>query len=395
MNQCYFNGDFWQCVADTNPGDSPTTTPEKWVKLKLLGKWRWVLAQLTYANLLRIDGQNDKAAVEKSVAYGRDGVGLDDLIRQEANEEQKGNRCGQRGRMASVGTGTVRPVKASVILDDAYQLSNWDLTQLDTRDQQNARMALSQALQEVWERWWWRELMVCQQMPLARVLTPGEIAPTFSADYNGNVFYWALTDDYYFLSSDVNLLDPTDSAGNLNEENWILLDKRSQYAPWSVTAAFDRYECVSWCGRNYAQLGVPSSTGVDPRGGSNEWVELPPTFGLIPYWDYSRSGNPSVSTAIVGQVGPFGPIRSVSKFDPRSSANPRFYELDVTEAGTRVLGLDVGLLWVWSRRVTPVLDGDAFAATASYETVDAKDLVFDRNDQTGVFADGTGIFAVA
>lgn len=393
MNQCYFNGDFWQCVADTNPGDSPTTTPEKWVKLKLLGKWRWVLAQLTYANLLRLDGQNDKAAIEKSIGYGRDGVGLDDLVRAEANEENKGNRCGQRGRMAMVSTGRVRPVKASVVLDDAYQLINWDLNQLDTRDKQNARMALSQALQEVWERWWWRELMVCEQLPLAPAFQPGSIAPPFAADYNGNVFYWALTDDYYFLAGDVNVLDPTDSAGNLNIDNWIKLDKRSKYQTWSATTTYDRYECVTWAGRNFAQLGQPTSTGVDPRLASTEWVELPPTFGLIPYWDYSYrvAGGPD----IVGQVGPFGPIRSVSKYDPRSSANPVCYELDVTDAGTRVIGLDVGLPWVWSRRVTPILDGNDFDAAARYETVDALDLVFARNDQTGVFADGTGIFAVA
>lgn len=376
-NQCYHNGDFWQCVTATNAGESPTTHAAKWRKLKLPSKWRWVLAQLTYAALLVMDGQNDKANVARSVAYGRDRVGLDELIRAEANEEQKSNRCGQRGRGAIVNTGATRPVAASVILDDAYRLIGWDQAQLDDREKTDARMALSQAVQEVWEAWWWHELMVCEQMPLARPLLPGEIAPAFDATYNGNVFYWALTDEYFFLSGDVNTEDPTDAAGNLtgSPATWVKLDLQGRYEPWAADTTYTIYEDasrVTWAGKQYAMIGAGTSIGEDPRQGG-PWVELPATFGLLPYWDYSYSTAP----AIVGQVAPFGPIRSVSKYDPRATNNPNFYELDVTAAGTRVLGLDVGLPWVWSRRVTPIITGDAFDATATYEATEPEDLVYD------------------
>lgn len=374
-NQCYHNGDFWQCVTATNAGESPTTHAAKWRKLKLPSKWRWVLAQLTYAALLVMDGQNDKANVARSVAYGRDRVGLDELIRAEANEEQKGNRCGQRGRGAIVNTGATRPVAASVILDDAYRLIGWDQAQLDDREQTDARMALSQAVQEVWEAWWWHELMSCEQMPLARSLEPGAIAPAFNDTWNGNVFYWALTEEYFFLSGDVNTVDPTDSAGTLNEENWIRLAPSGGYAEWDIATTYTRYTDaarVTWAGKTYGLIAAGSSTGEDPRLGA-PWVELPSTFGLLPYWDYSYTSAPT----IVGQVAPFGPIRSVSKYDPRSAANPGHYELDVTAEGTRVLGLDVGLPWVWSRRVTPIITGDAFDATATYEATEPEDLVYD------------------
>lgn len=376
-NQCYFNGDFWQCATATSAGESPTSAAAKWRKIKLPSKWRWVLAQLTYAALLVIDGQNDKANVARSVAYGRDRVGLDELIRQEANEENKRDRCGGRGRAATVNTGATRPVAASVILDDAYRLIGWDADQLDDRDKGDARMALSQAVQEVWEAWWWHELMVCAPLALARSLQPGEIALTFADTWNGNAFYWPLTEEYFFLSGDVNTVDPTDGDGNLNEENWIKLSLTNDYTIWDAATTYIRYEDaarVTWMGRNYALISDGTSTNQDPRLGA-PWVELPDVFGLLPYWDYSRPNPPA--TDIVGQVAPFGPIRSVSRYDPRASANPVYYELDVTSAGTRVLGLNVGLPWVYSRRVTPVITGDDFDATTTYEATETEDLVYD------------------
>jgi hypothetical protein len=83
-DQAYFNGDFYQCVAATNPGETPATHPAKWRKIQIPKEWRRVLARLTYANLLEIDGQKDKALVEK--ARGQEM--LDDLVRDEANKDK-------------------------------------------------------------------------------------------------------------------------------------------------------------------------------------------------------------------------------------------------------------------------------------------------------------------
>lgn len=364
-NQCYHNGDFWQCVTATNAGESPTTHPAKWRKLKLPGKWRWVLAQLTYAALLVMDGQNDKANVARSVAYGRDRTGLDELIRAEANEEQKSNRCGQRGRGAIVNTGATRPVAASVILDDAYRLIGWDQAQLDDREQTDARMALSQAVQEVWEAWWWHELMSCEQMPLAHRLARGEGSTVvFDPDL---LVYWELTDKYYFAYGDTPSFDPTDDDGNL-QPGWVEFPYTRDFAAWSPTTTYTQAtDYVRWQGEDWVLYGAATSVGQEPIDGTSAWVILPRGF-TVPYTD--NAAGPAA-------VGPFGPIRSVSKYDPRSAANPGHYELDVTPAGTRVLGLDVGLPWVWSRRVTPIITGDAFDATATYEATDPEDLVYD------------------
>ena len=75
--------------------------------------------------------------------------------------------------------------------------------------------------------------------------------------------------------------------------------------------------------------------------------------------------------------GPFGPIRSVSRFDPRVHDNSQPYQIKVTFGGTLVIGLDVGRPWVWSRRVTPVITGDEFSSSATYTATPVEDLVFD------------------
>jgi hypothetical protein len=86
--QCYFNGNFYQCVTDAAPGESPDTAPDKWSLVQFPARWRWVLAKLTYANLLELDGQKDKATMERAAAIDDDRRGLDRMIRNEATNER-------------------------------------------------------------------------------------------------------------------------------------------------------------------------------------------------------------------------------------------------------------------------------------------------------------------
>lgn len=360
-NQCYFNGDFYQCVTATTAGESPTTAPAKWRKVKLPSKWRWVLAQLTYAHLLRLDGQTDKANVERNVATARDRVGLDELIRQEANEEQQRRGC-HRGRAAVVNTGRTRPVAASVILDDAYRMIGWDADQLDARETGDARMALSLAVQEVWESWWWQELMVCAQTQFAEtVVAPRSYVP-------GETVYDPAA-DAYFTNLFTALYNGTVPLATWNR--WQKYEAGRGVLPaWSATTTYGDGDECSYGGTDYrcwqdTPVGtVPTDTSV-----ATYFLVLRNWNPILPYTTSIQAGQ--------AQTGPFGPIRSVSKFDPRSSANPQEFELDVTEAGTRVLALTVTHPWVWSRRVTPILTGAAFDVTATYEATETQDLVYD------------------
>lgn len=85
----------------------------------------------------------------------------------------------------------MQTVAASVILGDAYHMIGWDANQLETRQKQMARTALSLALQEVWESWWWQELMKCEQASGAAVYAA---ADTYAA---GDVVYYPATKQFY------------------------------------------------------------------------------------------------------------------------------------------------------------------------------------------------------
>ena len=91
-DQCYHNGDFYQCITATAAGESPTTTPASWARVRIPRKFRWVLAQLTYAHLLELDGQLDKALVVRERALAAQRIGLDALIRAEYGEEANRTR---------------------------------------------------------------------------------------------------------------------------------------------------------------------------------------------------------------------------------------------------------------------------------------------------------------
>lgn len=87
-DQCYFNGEFYQCVTATAAGETPLTAPAKWRRIQLPKDWRWCLSQLAYAHLLKLDGQHDKAAVERAQALGMERNGLDALVRRAAMRER-------------------------------------------------------------------------------------------------------------------------------------------------------------------------------------------------------------------------------------------------------------------------------------------------------------------
>lgn len=355
-DQIYFtDGDFYQCATATSAGESPTTTPAKWRKIRLLEKWRHTLAQLTYANLLRLDGQNDKAQPERAAGYGRDRVGLDDLIRAEAHEEEK-RRCHPRAGMVHPGAGHGLYVKASVILDDVYRLIGWDAAQLDDREKADARDSLSQAVQEVWTAWWWSQLMACTRLGLAEAWTDSNLWRI------GEQVLYLPNGGFYQCLQDTDSEPPDDATnGNAYWARWVENDVPANWDSATTYAVADR---VRYNGVDY-QLVSTATTPADPAGDS-QWVALTDWTPIVPYTLHSGA-----------VAGPYGPLRGVSQFDPRTAANPGFFQLDNTADGTRVLGLTVTHPWVWSRRVTPILTGDAYDATATYEATPTANLVFD------------------
>jgi hypothetical protein len=57
-SQCYFAGDFYECVSDTSAGQSPGTHPAKWNRLTLPEEWQPYLEEEAVAFALQANGES-------------------------------------------------------------------------------------------------------------------------------------------------------------------------------------------------------------------------------------------------------------------------------------------------------------------------------------------------
>lgn len=86
-NQAYFNNgsssDFYQANTQTAPGQSPISAPSVWTLVGFPYVFRECAAQAAYADMLRIDGQQDKAGPELAEAMRLLRLEFDKLERQQ------------------------------------------------------------------------------------------------------------------------------------------------------------------------------------------------------------------------------------------------------------------------------------------------------------------------
>lgn len=68
MTQAYFNGDFYDALELSNPGESPSVAPSKWQKVEIPKLFERYLVRRAYSIALLSDGQNDKASAEERAA---------------------------------------------------------------------------------------------------------------------------------------------------------------------------------------------------------------------------------------------------------------------------------------------------------------------------------------
>jgi hypothetical protein len=244
------------------------------------------------------------------------------------------------------------------MLDGAQVALGRDLTQLEDRQRQQAREAFSLAVQEVWDAWWWQELMqsVCCQ-----------VAPTYNPNFimpPGQVVYWPADDDYYQTFA-TNTLPPT-TGGTVNA-GWIKASDhylkpvpeydqtRTDYAAGNL---------VDWNGVRYVN-GTGAVTAFAPDLDPANWFQVPRWEAQLPYLDLTGAS-----------IGPVGTVRSVTRVDPLDSTNFQFLPFAPVPGGIRLQKLAGGRPWIWYRRPTPVITGDAWDAAASYEATPTEQIVF-------------------
>ncbi len=233
----------------------------------------------------------------------------------------------------------MQTVKASVILDDAYRLIR--------------------ALQEVWEAWWWAELMTSTQVQLADRYDATE------QYYGGETVYWEPTDSYY-LALYEQLGNACADAEGEEETGWAQWVENEVLEAWDSTATYEEGDRVMWKETKFKAIKTTTGDEPDPdvdlTGSSDPWYP-------IEEWD-----------PVAGEAsdGPYGPVRMVSEYNPRYSRNAREYDTVPTSEGVLIVGLSVGRPWVTARRPTPIIESDTvdYAGTTTYTAVEAKDRVY-------------------
>jgi hypothetical protein len=68
-SQIYFNGEFYDCLITSGPGESPTTHPQNWSRVEIPRDAAAFMVQKSTALLQSADGQEDKRrAAEREAA---------------------------------------------------------------------------------------------------------------------------------------------------------------------------------------------------------------------------------------------------------------------------------------------------------------------------------------
>lgn len=435
-NQSYYNGDFWQCVTDTNAGESPDTAPAKWRRIQIPREWRRVLAKLTFANLLELDGQTDKANLHRSAGESM----LEDLVREAAMQEND-----RRSGSVRLPQGAV--IAASVILDDAYGLMRWDSTDLEDSEIADGRRSLSAALQQVWEAWWWDTLMVLEQL----TLRDAYVDATLNAQ-GAQVYFPADRKYYQAVQMCVNIPPASIVNGQATPNNGFWAEMRDRFCGPDL----DNTQAYPWGaqvrnpvdGLFYQRCASYQTTGAGESGFNTNWTVInpPKDGGDYPLWGATNActiqGYPGKEWAFAtydgnqGYVENDGPaplypdqvtswqaygfnllpppampaptltrlfvapappdnghwgllaefdhvltiattVRSVSRENPMQFPHTLRYRIEPTVGGVRVPDWHDGTAWVWSRRSTPVITGNNFDATAQYAATPTEELVYD------------------
>jgi hypothetical protein len=88
-DQIYFtDGDFYKCLTATIAGESPTSAAAKWERLDFPLILKEAVAQGAYADMLKEDGQTEKAAIEKAETTRLINREIDKIERQQSQAGQ-------------------------------------------------------------------------------------------------------------------------------------------------------------------------------------------------------------------------------------------------------------------------------------------------------------------
>jgi hypothetical protein len=237
----------------------------------------------------------------------------------------------------------MRTIPFSVLAGKIANQLGWKPAELNEKQFVALRDAVSQALAEIWETTWWRDLKRVQRR---------QFRPDYDAvvEYGaGDEVYYPVADAYFVAIRATTGNAPTTTAGAVNAAYWAEAKTANAATAYSATTTYAVGNQVAYAGTVYQCH--TASTGNLPTS-TSFWGPVP---DFLPNVEWSQSGEE-----------PIGRVRRIWTDDPRTNRNALRLEFESTEEGIQLFDLAVTRPWVEYRPRHHVLSGETWDPSLSY-----------------------------
>jgi hypothetical protein len=164
----------------------------------------------------------------------------------------------------------MRAVTYQTIEQGICDLIGWDPDNLSSGEFNQIKRAVTQALEQIWRDFPWPGLCVVERR---------QYAPTYaSGSYTaGDQVYFPATDAYYEAIQDSSGEDPEILSGTtylLNREYWSELARSYSADNWSVTAAYDAGDTVTYGPTGLVYVAISAVTAGTLPTDTDYWYPL-------------------------------------------------------------------------------------------------------------------------
>ena len=272
----------------------------------------------------------------------------------------------------------MRTISFSEISAGVCGLMGWDPDNLDALQFAAIRRAVSQALGDIWDRYWWSDLLRVTE----RTFRPAYSATT---SYGAGEFVWLAGPRAYYqaLQATVGNAPATLSGSTwaLNGQYWAEAQFKPAGATWSSTTAYAVGDLVTWLENNETYQCIVAGTGNLPS--SSSWSRV------VPFDAY-------VDLLEIGQT-PIGRVRAVWDRNPRVYAGARRLEWAMSHRGVEVF-TENPTVWVEGLLRPHWFTGSNYDSAAVYTATDTTDVSGDTTtpeDALTTDTSGTGYAGIA
>jgi hypothetical protein len=246
----------------------------------------------------------------------------------------------------------MRRIAYSTLLASVCDRMGWNEDLLDADEFSSARRALSQALAEIQEDTWWRDLVRAEQRRFRDLYDPSITYSPLDEVYHPG------SDAYYQALRESTGEDPAaqDEHGEweVNLAFWARAELDPEVEDFDFIADYEPGDRVLGPDDGRIYQCHTASAGNFPTN-TDYWGPLQP---FVPYVPWQQVGQTRI-----------GAVRAVTVLDPRTHIAPMPIRWEPNHQGVQVFGLDPSRPWVEFRLPTPRLTGKAWNPTATYQAV--------------------------